>query len=82
MAETFRVYVDGQYKEFTEAQYETEFGYKPTRPREGERLFGGRYEHKTFAIDPVVGSVSGSLGEYGTLHNIGNSATSSKAGGY
>ena len=83
MAETFRVYVDGQYKEFTEAQYETEFGYKPTSPREGERLFGGRYEHKTFAVEiPGNQSTSGSLGEVGTMYNMGNSTTSSRAGGY
>tara|TARA_Y100000593_G_scaffold25952_1_gene51603 strand:- start:274 stop:522 length:249 start_codon:yes stop_codon:yes gene_type:complete len=82
MATTYKVYVNGVYKTFTAAEYEAEFGYKPSLPREGERLWGGRYEHRTFAVDPVVGSVSGSLGEYGVHHNTGNSTTSSRAGGY
>ena len=82
MAETFKVYVDGQYKTFTAAEYETQFGFKPTSPREGERLFGGRYEHKTFAVDLDVVTNSGSLGEVGTMYNMGNSTTSSRAGGY
>ena len=75
---TFKVYVDGQYTTFTSAEYEAKFGYKPTSPREGERLFGGRYEHSTF----VSGSEDGKNQASEVWYNQGNSATSSKAGGY
>ncbi len=74
---SFRVFVDGVYKVFTSTEYEAEFGYKPTHPREGERLFGGRYEHKSFAIERDTTNGSGSLGEFGTQFNVGNSTTSS-----
>ena len=48
MSNLYRVYVDGVLKEFTSSSYETEFGYKPTIPRNNEMLFGGRYENRTF----------------------------------
>ena len=80
MATTFKVFVNGVYRTFTAAEYETEFGYKPTSPRTGERLFGGRYEDKSFAVESVTNaSTSGSLGEVGTVYNIGVSPTSSIA---
>ena len=80
MATTFKVFIDGQYKTLTAAEYETQFGYKPTSPREGERLFGGRYKDRSFAVEsPTNQSTSGSLGEVGVMYNSGNSTTSSIA---
>jgi hypothetical protein len=73
MATTYKVYVDGVYTTYTAAEYEAKFGYKPTEPRAGERLFGGRYEHRTF----ISGSAENE--EYGTFFNTGNSTTSSIA---
>ena len=82
MAETFKVYVDGQYKTFTAAEYEAQFGFKPTSPREGERLFGGRYEHRTFVTASLADEHTNSPDSGNTWKNTGNSTTSSRAGGY
>ena len=82
MAKTFKVYVDGVYRTFTEAQYETQFGFKPTSPREGERLFGGRYEHKTFTTASAADQHPHSPDSGDSWKNTGNSYTSSRAGGY
>ena len=80
MATTFKVFVNGVYRTFTAAEYETEFGYKPTSPRTGERLFGGRYENKAFAVESVTNAAtSGSAGEVGVMYNSGVSPTSSIA---
>ena len=48
MADQYFKYVDGVLKSYTAAEYETAFGIKPTQPKKGEKLFGGRYENKTF----------------------------------
>ena len=48
MADQFFRYVDGVLKSFTSASYLTTFGELPTQPRSGDRLFGGRYENRTF----------------------------------
>ena len=74
------MFVNGQYKTFTSAEYEAEFGYKPTSPRDGERLFGGRYEDRRFVVEsPTNQSTSGSLGDVdsGRDYNTGNSPTAS-----
>tara|TARA_B100001175_G_scaffold295911_1_gene284410 strand:- start:189 stop:434 length:246 start_codon:yes stop_codon:yes gene_type:complete len=81
MATTFKVFIDGQYKTLTADEYTGSFGYKPTSPREGERLFGGRYKYRKFAVEtPGNQSTSGSLGEVGTEYNTAQvSVTSSEA---
>ena len=76
MAKQYNVYVDGVLKMYTAATFETEFGYKPTDPRAGERSFGGRYENRTFA----VGGSDDAEGEGGVTYNTGNSATGSYTG--
>ena len=48
MADQYFRYVDGILKSYTAAEYETAFGIKPTKPKKGEKLFGGRYENRTF----------------------------------
>ena len=81
MATTFKVFVNGVYRTFTADEYETQFGYKPTSPRTGERLFGGRYEDRTFytaSSDPAFNHSSDD-GIYSSIRNIGVSATSSIA---
>ncbi len=47
-ANQFFRYVDGVLKSFTSSSYLSTFGEVPTHPRHGERIFGGRYENKTF----------------------------------
>jgi len=84
MADQFFKYVDGVFKSYTSASYLTEFGYLPTQVRDGERLFGGRYENKTFytassayphAEDGLQASlrnpVSGSDYNYSASYNLG-----------
>ena len=44
-----RVMKEGVVHHYSSSQYETEFGHAPTKPDEGEALFGGRYTHTTFA---------------------------------
>ena len=74
---TYKVYVDGVYTTFTAAEYEAEFGYKPTDPSAENRgrLWGGRYEHRTFA----TADSNQVNGEEGVMQNSGNSLTSSIA---
>ena len=44
-----RVMKQGVVYHYSSSQYAAEFGHIPTKPREGEALFGGRYTHTTFA---------------------------------
>lgn len=73
MADNNVVVIDGVWKKLSDSEFETEFGYKPTSPREGERLFGGRYEHLTFN----TGSVSATTGWPTDLSAIKNSGRTS-----
>ena len=76
MATTFKVFVNGVYRTFTAAEYETEFGYKPTSPRTGERMFGGRYENRTFYTASENEKNSSDDGLYSSIKNIGNDSGS------
>ena len=63
-------YVDGVLKSFTSSSYLATFGETPTHPRDGEKLFGGRYENRTF----YTGSVDSDTGlpnVHGALKNVG-----------
>ena len=44
-----RVIKDGVVYHYSSSQYAAEFGHTPTKPKEGESLFGGRYSNRTFA---------------------------------
>ena len=48
MADQYFRYVDGVLTSYTAAEYSSSFGHPPTKPRQGEKLFGGRYENRTF----------------------------------
>ena len=48
MADQYFRYVDGILKSFTSAEYSSSYGHTPTQPKQGEKLFGGRYENRTF----------------------------------
>ena len=48
MADQYFKYVDGVLNSYSASEYESAFGIKPTQPKKGERLFGGRYENRTF----------------------------------
>ena len=75
MSNLYRVYVDGVLKEFTSSSYETEFGYKPTIPRNNEMLFGGRYENRTF-FTASSAFPHAEDGLYASLKNKGNASGS------
>tara|TARA_Y100001938_G_C7907746_1_gene337971 strand:+ start:393 stop:635 length:243 start_codon:yes stop_codon:yes gene_type:complete len=75
MADQFFKYVDGVLKSYTSASYLSAFGHLPTQPRDGERLFGGRYENRTF----YTASSDYPHGEEGlgaSLRNTGNDSGS------
>ena len=61
MADNNIVIIDGNWKKLTDAEFEVQFGYKPTSGSSSpsERLFDGRYEHSSF--------VSGSIGANGLV---------------
>ena len=48
MADNNIVIIDGVRRKLTDAEFETEFGFKVDTPRDGEKLFDGRYEHLSF----------------------------------
>ena len=76
MADQYFRYVDGVLKSYTAAEYETAFGIKPTQPKKGERLFGGRYENRTFYTASENEKNSSDDGLYSSIKNIGNDSGS------
>ena len=75
MADQFFKYVDGVLKSFTSASYLSEFGFLPTQPRDGERIFGGRYENRTFYTASSA-FPHAEDGLYASLKNKGNASGS------
>jgi len=69
MAE-YIVIIDGVRRKLNDVEFIAQFGYTPTTPRPGEKIFGGRYEHASF--------LSGSVDDKGlpdndaVLHNSGD----------
>jgi len=45
-----RVLKDGVVYHYSSSQYADEFGHTPTKPTEGESIFGGRYTNSTFKV--------------------------------
>ena len=75
MADQFFKYVDGVLKSFTSASYLSEFGFLPTQPRDGEKIFGGRYENRTFYTASSA-FPHAEDGLYASLKNKGNASGS------
>tara|TARA_B100000131_G_scaffold275626_1_gene278368 strand:+ start:282 stop:539 length:258 start_codon:yes stop_codon:yes gene_type:complete len=50
---------DGAWKKLNDTEFQAEFGYLPTTPRQGETSFGGRYEHASY----ISGSIDSNLGQ-------------------
>ena len=75
MADQFFKYVDGVLKSFTSASYLSEFGFLPTQPRDGEKIFGGRYENRTFYTASSA-FPHAEDGFHASLRNTGNASGS------